>query len=79
MVSIHQGDIRESVNNWTPDGKADYLETLSYIASPYHNGEELRCVVDHIGYSQYQLVLEDNVARVRLEFLCKAFCEPLEV
>ncbi len=56
------------------DGKADYVQTLKYFADPKHNGQELKCVVDHMAYSDAQLADKENEITKRLELLCEC-CE----
>ena len=57
--------------NQTPDGKADFIETLSYFADPSHNGQSLRCVLEQMGYTPQQIEMEENIAKLQLELLCK--------
>jgi hypothetical protein len=72
IISVFpQAAITPSEANETPGGKADFTETLVYIADPNHNGQELRCVLEHMGYSLAQLEESDNIATQTLELLCK--------
>jgi hypothetical protein len=68
-----QGEVTPSESNPTPDGKADFIESLSYFADPNHNGQSLRCVLDQMGYTPQQLEQDDNVVKLDLELLCKMF------
>lgn len=68
---ILQGDVVDSEENQSPDGKADYTQIFSYIADPSHNGQKLRCYVDHLGYTEAQIESKENTAEADLELLCK--------
>ncbi len=72
-----EAEVNSSKINPTSDGKADFIESLLYFADLDHNGQSLRCVLDHVGYTPQQLEVEDNVAKLDLDILCKKFCEIL--
>jgi hypothetical protein len=63
--------VNASKINPTSDGKADFVESLSYIADHTHNGQSLRCILEHVGYTPQHIKAEDNVAKLDLEILCK--------
>jgi hypothetical protein len=42
-----QGDIDEDEENSDSQGKADYIQTLTYYANSKHNGQRLRCEIEH--------------------------------
>jgi hypothetical protein len=58
--------------NQTPDGKGDFIETLSYLPDPSHNGQSLQCVLEQMGYTNQQIEAAANIARLELELLCKS-------
>lgn len=66
-----QAEISSRVENEEDDGKSDYVSILKYYPDPKHNGQVLRCEVNHMAYSDVQLEGRENVADVRLVVLCE--------
>ena len=66
-------EVIEENNN---DGKVDYISRLSYYANVKHNNQELRCVVEHMAYTEVQKAEEFNVAKKVLELFCKLTLNP---
>ena len=42
----------DTEENVDASGKGDYVQTLKYYAIARHNGQQLRCVVNHVAYSE---------------------------
>ena len=66
-----QGTINDSVEKKQENGKADYVETLTYYADAKHNGKALRCEIIHAGYTEAQKERMENKIEKNLELFCK--------
>ena len=70
-----QGEMVDSAENESNDGKADYIQTMKYLANAKHNGQILRCEVEHLGYTEAQKAEGANVITKNLELYCKCWTE----
>jgi len=59
--------------------KADYTSVLTYHAATKHNGQELRCQVEHEGYTQAQLAEGANRASLKLALAYKPVPQKTEL
>ncbi|XP_059094957.1 cell adhesion molecule 1-like isoform X2 [Tigriopus californicus] len=53
------------------DGKVNYIQTFKYFPNAEHNGQSLRCEVDHMAYSEAQLENEENIVETQLDLFYK--------
>jgi len=53
------------------NGKMNYISTLEYNAAPKHSGQEIKCQVDHTGYTTQQIADETNWAKATLNLQFK--------
>jgi hypothetical protein len=66
-----QGVKDEKTLNKQKNGKADYRQTLKYFPDPKHNGKDIKCVVDHMAYTEANIATGLNEISKRLELTCK--------
>merc|ERR1712061_920694 len=60
------------------NGKMSYISTLEYNAAPKHSGQEIKCQVDHTGYTTQQIADEANWAKATLNLQFKPYEKPYE-
>eukprot|EP00095_Tigriopus_kingsejongensis_P001483 maker-scaffold124_size330879-snap-gene-1.22 protein:Tk01483 transcript:maker-scaffold124_size330879-snap-gene-1.22-mRNA-1 annotation:"fasciclin-3 precursor" len=53
------------------NGKMVYVQTFKYFPNAIHNGQSLRCEVDHMAYSEAQLANNENVVETNLDLFYK--------
>ncbi len=69
-----QAEKSTTVQNFDANsGKGDYTQSLKYHAASKHNGQELKCAVDHEGYSKRQIQANVNEKKKTLKLLCECF------
>lgn len=49
----------------------NYIQTFKYFPNAEHNGQSLRCEVDHMAYSEAQLENEENIVETQLDLFYK--------
>ena len=62
-----------AVNSEATDDNGDikYMSKLEYNADPKHNGQQLKCEVEHMGYSLQEITDQENWAEADLDLQCK--------
>jgi len=62
-----------AVNSEATDDNGDikYMSKLEYNADPKHNGQQLKCEVEHMGYSLQQITDQENFAEADLDLQFK--------
>ncbi len=77
MLLIHtmlQGEIIEGEENVDgKTGKGDFLSTLKYFPDVKHNGQQIKCIAEHQGYTSQQIEQKANEVQKQLELFCKPY------
>lgn len=71
VINFLQAHYEDSIENEDGEGKADYVQTMRYFAASKHNGQTLRCQIEHMGYTDAQLQSGIDKAEKALTIYCK--------
>ncbi len=52
--------------------KGDYVSTLTYHGDTRHNGQDVRCEVEHGGYTAQQIEAGENKQMRKLDLFCES-------